>query len=45
MTAVGEALSGKTERDENFPVASRLVSPRPGPQFSPSIVSCAPPTT
>ena len=31
MTAVGEALSGKTERDENFPVASRLVSPRHRP--------------
>jgi squalene synthase HpnC len=31
MTAVGDALSGKTERDENFPVASRLVSPRRRP--------------
>jgi hydroxysqualene synthase len=28
MTAVTEALSGKTRRDENFPVASRLLSER-----------------
>ena len=28
MTTVAEARSGKTERDENFPVASRLVSAR-----------------
>jgi squalene synthase HpnC len=28
MASVTEARSGKTHRDENFPVASRLVSPR-----------------
>jgi len=28
MTTVSEARSGKTERDENFPVASRLVASR-----------------
>ena len=28
MTTVAEAWSGKTERDENFPVASRLISAR-----------------
>ena len=28
MTAASEASSGKTHRDENFPVASRLIHPR-----------------
>ena len=28
MTTVTEALSGKGHRDENFPVASRLIAPR-----------------
>jgi len=28
MTTIAEARSGKTERDENFPVASRLISAR-----------------
>jgi hydroxysqualene synthase len=28
MTTVADAASGKTHRDENFPVASRLIAPR-----------------
>ncbi len=31
MTTVRESLSGKTERDENFPLASRLVDRRRRP--------------
>ena len=37
--------SGKSHRDENFPVASALIHPRHRASFSPSTASRAPPTT